>query len=271
MDPTDEALLTALQQGDEKALGTLLEKHLPAVYRFGVKMCRDPEDAKDVAQETLLAAARGLREFRGASSISTWLFTIARSFCIKKRRRRVGEPTDQVSLDADDARAIAGANVPPDDAAGDREMRAALDAAIDSLEPMYREVLVLRDVEGLAADEVSRVLGISVDAVKSRLHRARLAIRDRLAPLLTPPEPSVATGCPDILPILSQYLEGDIGRDQCAAMELHVAQCARCKARCDSLRSTLALCRRSAQGGSVPREVQEAVRKSLRERALSAT
>ena len=271
MDSTDEALLTALQQGDEKALGTLLEKHLPAVYRFGLKMCRDPEDAKDVAQETLLAAARGLREFRGASSLSTWLFTIARSFCIKKRRRRVGEPTEPLSLDADDARAVAGADVPPDDAAGDREMRAALDAAIQALEPIYREVLVLRDVEGLAADEVSHVLGITVDAVKSRLHRARLAIRDRLAPLLTPPEPSVAKGCPDILPILSQYLEGDIGRDQCAAMERHVAQCGRCKARCDSLRSTLALCRRSAQGGSVPPEVQEALRQSLRERALSAT
>jgi RNA polymerase sigma-70 factor (ECF subfamily) len=69
------------------------------------------------------------------------------------------------------------------------------------------------------------------------------------------------------VPILSQYLEGDIGPDQCAAMEKHVAQCPRCRARCDSLRSTLALCRRSAEGGAVPPEVQEAVRQALRERA----
>ncbi len=115
VDPTDEALLTALQAGDDKALGVLLEKHLPAVYRFGVKMCRDPEDAKDVAQETLLAAARGLRDFRGASSVSTWLFTIARSFCIKKRRKRVGEPSEQVALDADDAGAMADSGALPDD------------------------------------------------------------------------------------------------------------------------------------------------------------
>ena len=270
MDQTDEALLTALQSGDEKALGMLLERHLPAVYRFGVKMCRDPEDAKDVAQETLLAAARGLRDFRGASSVSTWLFTIARSFCIKKRRRRVGEPGEHVSLDADDSPAITAAGAPPDEAAGDREMGVALDAAIRALEPMYREVLVLRDVEGLAAEEVARVLGLSVDAVKSRLHRARLAVRERLAPLLNPSEPPVATGCPDLVPVLSQYLEGDIGPDQCAAMERHVAQCPRCQARCNSLRSTLALCHRSVKAGSVPPEVQQAIRQALREQVLSA-
>ncbi len=269
MDPADEALVKALQAGDEKALGALLEKHLPEVYRFGVKMCRDPEDAKDVAQETLLAAARGLREFRGASSISTWLFTIARSFCIKKRRKRVGEPTQQVSLDADDAGAMAAEGALPDDAAGDREMGAALDAAIGALEPTYREVLVLRDVEGLTAGEVARVLGVSVDAVKSRLHRARLAVRERLAPLLDPSEGPVSPGCPDLVPILSQYLEGDIGPDQCASMEKHVARCPRCQARCESLRSTLALCRRSAKAGSVPPDVQEAVRQALRERVLS--
>jgi RNA polymerase sigma-70 factor (ECF subfamily) len=268
VDPTDEALLTALQSGDDKALAELLEKHLPAVYRFGVKMCRDPEDAKDVAQETLLAAARGLRDFRGASSVSTWLFAIARSFCIKKRRKRVGEPTDQVSFDAPDAPAMTAAGTPPDEAAGDREMGAALHAAIGALEPLYREVLVLRDVEGLTAEEVGRVLGVSVDAVKSRLHRARLAVRERLAPLLNPSEVPVSPGCPDLVPILSQYLEGDIGPDQCASMERHVVQCPRCQARCESLRSTLALCRRSARAGTVPPEVQEAVRKALRERAL---
>jgi RNA polymerase sigma-70 factor, ECF subfamily len=269
VDPTDEALLTALRSGDERALGALLERHLPAVYRFGVKMCSDPEDAKDVAQETLLAAARGLREFRGASSLSTWLFAIARSFCIKKRRRRVGEPGELVSIDAEDARGMAAAGTAPDEVAGDREMGAALDAAIRDLEPMYREVLVLRDVDGLKADEVARVLGVSVDAVKSRLHRARIAVRARLAPLLNPSEVPVAPGCPDLIPFLSQYLEGDIGPDQCASMEQHVAECPRCRARCDSLRSTLALCRRSLKRGSVPPEVQEAVRQALREQVFS--
>jgi len=267
LSPTDDELLGALRSGDDHAVTLLLERYAPAVYRFGAKMCRDPEDAKDIVQDTLLAAARGLHEFRGGASLSTWLFTIARSFCIKKRRRRVGEPADLVSLEGDDARAIMAPAAAPDEAAGDREMGQALEAAIAALEPMYREVLVLRDIEGLTAPEVATVLGVSLDAVKSRLHRARMAVRDRLAPLLIPSEPSASAGCPDLVPVLSQYLEGDIGPDQCAAMEKHVAGCARCQARCDSLRSTLALCRRSAQGGSVPPEVQEAVRQALRNRA----
>ncbi|MGH7296802.1 MAG: anti-sigma factor family protein, partial [Polyangiaceae bacterium] len=98
----------------------------------------------------------------------------------------------------------------------------------------------------------------------SRLHRARLAVRDRLAPLLVPAEPPPPQGCPDLVPILSKYLEGDIGAEQCAAMEKHMAQCPRCQVRCDSLRRTLAVCRRSAQSGSVPPRVQQAIRQALR-------
>jgi RNA polymerase sigma-70 factor (ECF subfamily) len=108
-------------------------------------------------------------------------------------------------------------------------------------------------------------LGIGVDAVKSRLHRARVAVRDRIAPLLAPAQPTGSPACPDVVPMLSRYLEGEIGRDQCAEMDRHVAQCPRCQARCDSLRRTLALCRRSSERGNVPPEVQEAVRKALRE------
>jgi RNA polymerase sigma-70 factor (ECF subfamily) len=265
MNPTDVELLAALREGDDKAVAKLLERYAPAVYRFGAKMCRDPEDAKDVMQDTLLAAARGLREFRGGAALSTWLFTIARSFCIKKRRQRVGAPTEMVALESDGSQGLAADGTAPDEAAEGREIRAALDGAIAELEPMYREVLVLRDVEGLTAPEVATVLGIGVDAVKSRLHRARLTVRDRLAPLLSPREPSQPSGCPDILPVLSQYLEGDIGSAQCAEMDRHVAGCARCRARCDSLRSILSLCRASATGGTVPPDVQEAVRRALRE------
>ena len=264
MDPTDDALLAEFRSGDEEALSKLLERYAPSIQRFGIKMCRDPEDARDVLQDTLLAMARGLRDFRGGSSLSTWLFTIARSFCIKKRRQRVGAPSEIVPLESAAGQVIAAADAPPDEEAGNREIGAALDAAIHALEPMYREVLLLRDVEGLSAPEVAGVLGIGVDAVKSRLHRARVAVRDRMAPLLEPPETPAPSTCPDVVNILSQYLEGDIGPDQCAEMDRHVKQCPRCRARCDSLRSTLALCRRTARGDSVPPEVQEAVRQALR-------
>ena len=262
-------MLAALRAGDERALGALLERHLPAVYRFGVKMCGDPEDAKDVVQDTLLAAARGLHEFRGASSVSTWLFAIARSFCLKKRRERVGAPTEIVSLDADEARALAAGEKAPDEAAGERLLASALDAAIAELEPMYREVLVLRDVEGLTAPEVAEVLGLGVDAVKSRLHRARVMVRERLAPLVEP-EPETATrGCPDIVPIFSRYMEDEIGPDECARMQSHVDACPRCREACDALKRTLVLCRARSHDGTVPTDVQTLVRRALGE--LAAT
>lgn len=84
---SDAELVSAAQRGDRLAMGRLLERHQAKVYRFGMRMCRGEDDAKDVLQETLLAAARTLPDFRGASSLSTWLYTIARSFCIKQRRR----------------------------------------------------------------------------------------------------------------------------------------------------------------------------------------
>ncbi len=271
-EPGDQSLLDAARAGARSALERLLERHQRQVYRFGLKMCRDEEDAKDVLQDTLLAVARGLKDFRGASSVSTWLYTIARSFCIKKRRRSKFAPEEQASLEgspegepmqvADTARA-------PDESLAGRQIEAALEAAIGSLAPMYREVLVLRDVEGLSASEVAEVLGLTVEAVKSRLHRARMAVRQRITPLLglpegeAPPAP-LSDACPDILQIFSQHLEGEISADVCARMEKHLASCQRCRGSCDSLRQTLSLCRQ-APLPQVPGPVQANVRRALRQ------
>jgi RNA polymerase sigma-70 factor (ECF subfamily) len=166
---TDQHLLEAARSGDRRALDVLLTRHQPRVYRFGLKMCRDPEDAKDILQETLLAVARGVKDFRGASSVSTWLYTIARSFCIKKRRRSKFAPEAEESLDAvgpgEEARQLPDPTRPPDESLAGRQVEVALESAIGSLDPMYREVLVLRDVEGLTAPEVAEVMGLSVEAV----------------------------------------------------------------------------------------------------------
>ena len=104
-DEADRELLVQARAGDAQALEQLLERHQAQVYRFGLKMCRDPEDAKDVLQDTLLAMARGVRDFRGASSISTWLYAIARSHCIKKRRKSKFAPEEERSLDTEVASA----------------------------------------------------------------------------------------------------------------------------------------------------------------------
>ena len=85
-DTSDEDLLQAARKGDAESLEALITRYSPRVLRFGTRMCGDREDAQDVAQETLLTMARSVRDFRGESSVSTWLYTIARSFCIKKRR-----------------------------------------------------------------------------------------------------------------------------------------------------------------------------------------
>ena len=260
----ESGLLQAAQGGDAEALDALLRQYQPRVYRFGMKMCRDPEDAQDILQETLFAAARTLQGFRGASSVSTWLYTIARSFCIKKRRRSSFAPVI-VSLEAaaPQVRAARDRAPDPERSLADLEVGAALESAIAALEPEYREVLVLRDVEGLSAAEVAEVTGLSVAAVKSRLHRARVTVRNRLAPLLTsgaaPPaaQPGV---CPDVVDMLSRHLEGEIGPGACAEMEKHVAACPRCQTACDSLKQTLRLC------GSTPSpEVPEALKESIRQ------
>lgn len=277
--PGDAELVAAARAGDRAALERLLERFEPRIYRFGMKMCRHPEDAEDILQETLITMTRSIGDFRGASSLSTWLWSIARSFCLKKRRRSKFAPEREESLEADAetsgaARAVADPGRSPDEEVADRELRTALEAAIDHLELMYREVLVLRDVEGLAASEVAAVLDLSIEAVKSRLHRARLAVRAEVAPLLAPggPGPAAAASaggsCPDVLALWSRNLEGEVNPELCAELERHVAACPRCRAACDSLKQTLALCR-TAETPAVPPSIQEAVRKAIRELTLA--
>jgi RNA polymerase sigma-70 factor (ECF subfamily) len=272
--PRDQELVAAARAGDRAALELLLERFEPRIYRFGMKMCRHPEDAEDILQETLVAMARSVGDFRGASSLSTWLWTIARSFCLKKRRRSKFAPAREESLEdpatSGAVRAVADPGRGPDQEVADRELRDALEAAIDRLDPMYREVLVLRDVEGLTAPEVATVLDLSIEAVKSRLHRARLAVRAEVAPLFAAPSAETAPGgtCPDVLLLWSRNLEGEVNPELCAELERHVAACARCRAACDSLKHTLALCRTTA-APAVPPSIQEAVRRAIRE--LTAT
>jgi len=266
-DQHEERLLTAARQGDRAALEALLERYQARIYRYGLRMCGDPEDAKDVLQETLLAMARGVHDLHAAAALPTWLYTVARRFCIKSRRRgRAGRRPQ--SLDA-----VEAAGVPlvdpgrgPEERVAGRQIETALAAAIASLNPAQRDVLVLRDVEGFSATQTAEILGLRVEAVKSRLHRARVALRDRLAPALGLPAPAapagVATGCPDVLTLWSRHREGEITADICARMEEHLASCPACTAACESLKRTLAICQ-AAPTPAVPGAVQHQVRAQL--------
>jgi RNA polymerase sigma-70 factor (ECF subfamily) len=266
---TDEQLVDGARSGDRAALERLLERHERQVYRFGLKMCRDPEAAKDVLQETLIAAARTVKDFRGASSPSTWLYAIARSFCIKQRRRSRYAPEHEESIDAAgtgrEVLEIADPGRAPDDALSGRQVERALEQAIAELDPMYREILLLRDVEGLSAAEVAEAVGVSVDAVKSRLHRARVAVREKVAPVLSgEPESPITEACPEVVSLFSRHLEGEISAPVCEEMERHLAGCRRCSERCATLQQTLTSCARTPLP-DVPAPVQQDVRRALRQ------
>jgi len=261
--PTEDALLLAARKGDRAALGDLLERHQRQVFAFGMKMCGDSEDAQEVAQNTLLSMVRSVRDFRGEASLSTWLYTVARSFCIKKRRRTKGAPAHHEPLDAAAHEQAAEPAPSPEQTLLGRETRDAVAAALDQLEPEAREVVILRDLEGLTAPEVAQITGLSVAAVKSRLHRARQSLRTQLLAVVggdggAPAQPN----CPDVLTMLSKKLEDEISPDMCAEMERHVDGCPHCKGLCDSLKRTLALCK-SAPSPQVPRQVQESLRKAV--------
>jgi RNA polymerase sigma-70 factor (ECF subfamily) len=259
---SDHDLLVRARAGDTSALELLIVRYQPRVFRYGLSMCRDADAAGDIAQETLMAMARSIGDFRGESSVGSWLFTIARRFCMRKRRRHKHAPAEEQSLETlgpADTQHLSDPSPGPEQEAAAHEIQTALTAAIDALDPAQREVLVLRDVEGLTAPEVAQVLGVSVDAVKSRLHRARVAVRQQMTPLLTGRSPQ----CPDVLTTFSRHLEGEIAPEVCAQMEAHLERCAHCRGTCDSLKRTLAGCRALGRT-AVPARVADSVKTALR-------
>jgi RNA polymerase sigma-70 factor (ECF subfamily) len=158
------------------------------MYRFAHRLCGEPEAAKDLVQETFLNAYRGFDRFRGDARISTWLYTIASRACRRMRRRRKGAPERELSLeefiptsDGEFRLQIPIDGLSPEEALQNKELRHALDAAIDQLPKKYKMVLVLRDMEGVSAKEVGAIMGLNERAVKSRLHRARLFVRRQLS------------------------------------------------------------------------------------------
>lgn len=250
MSSGDEIAVAAARGGDREALEALLAAHAPALARFAGRLCDDAATADDVVQETLIAAVRGLGDLRDPAAFRSWLFAIARSQCGRQRRIKRGETFEEAGY------AFEGPG--PDGVAAAAEHGGALDGAIRALDEKYREVLVLRDIEGWTAPEVAAAVGVPVDTVKTRLHRARSAVRARLAPTLGP---GPGTACPDVVERYSAFLEGEIGSVECASLQAHVEGCPSCNAACASLKKTVNLCKES--GARVPADVQDRVRRAL--------
>jgi RNA polymerase sigma-70 factor (ECF subfamily) len=262
----ERKLLLAARSGDRKALGELLLHASAPAWRWSMGFCRDTDDAADLVQDVLHTLLRSLASFRGDASLSTWTYVVARRACTRRRRRE----QRQRPLDAP---AYAHLRDRADGAPGPArrlersELAARLEQAIGALPDAQREVLVLRDVEGLSANEVGAALGLGVRAVKSRLHRARLALRERLAPYVAGGDaPAPSGGCPETARMLSRWFEGELSAGTCARMERHVSGCPACEGTCTSLREVLGACREYG-GRAVPRELQRAVRDAVRKAA----
>jgi RNA polymerase sigma-70 factor (ECF subfamily) len=182
----DEGVLVAqAREGDARSFSELVRRYENKIFRLAQHVTQNREDAEDVLQETFMKAYEHLDQFQGNSKFYTWIVRIAVNQALMKLRRR---KTDRsVSLDetidtGDDTvvREIAGWDEDPEARYGREELGQILNTAVESLEPPYRSVFVLRDVDELSTEETAEVLGLSVPAVKSRLLRARLQLREKL-------------------------------------------------------------------------------------------
>ncbi len=190
-DEYDEAALIArLKAGDKTACAECIEVHSPLVYRLALRLMGNEAEAEDVLQETFLNAFRGIDSFEGRSGLGTWLYRIAYNAAMMKLRKT--EPytiSVEESLDTDGQFVVPKelfdwCCLPEKDFEND-EVREELEAAIGELPESLRVVFVLRELEGLSTADTAKTLGISVGAVKVRLHRARLWLRERLSPYFT--------------------------------------------------------------------------------------
>ena len=185
----DAALVEALRREDPEAPEQLVETFGDRVYRLALRITGSNEDAEEAAQDALWTAARKIGTFKGESAFGSWLYRIAANAAYQKLRARKAKSReigmDDVLPTLDDDRRhfepMADWSDRVDEQALQGELRRVLSDAIDGLPPDYRTALVLHDVEGLSNPDIAETLGISLPAVKSRVHRSRLFVRKQLA------------------------------------------------------------------------------------------
>jgi RNA polymerase sigma-70 factor (ECF subfamily) len=183
---TEAFSLEALKAGDRAEFARLVEAYSGAIYRLAIKMLENTQDAEDILQETFIKAFRHIKTFDGRSSLSTWLYRIATNEALMALRRRkvnlvsLDEPDETQEKDQEPLQIVDWCCMPEQELMS-AEARQRLDQAIDKLSPNLRVVFVLRDIEGLSTQEVEQVLGLSETAVKTRLSRARLHLRESLS------------------------------------------------------------------------------------------
>ena len=187
VDAADLHLVESLREGSERAYEELLTRFQQPVYTLALRLLSDPSEASDVVQEVFLKVFRNIGSFRGQSSLKTWIYRItvneahnARRWFFRHRRR-------EVELDTNPEEARNWKEIIPDrsrsplDVAVDREQYVMIEAALERINPIFREAVVLRDITDLSYEEIAEILAVSLGTVKSRILRGREALRDELA------------------------------------------------------------------------------------------
>lgn len=185
----DGALVDGLRREAREAAETLVARYGDRVWRLALRITGNREDAEEVAQDALWTAARKIGTFKGESAFGSWLYRITANTAYQKLRGRRGHEREisrdtllpHFDEDGKHVELMTDWSGKVDDAALQGELRTVLWSAIDSLPPDYRTAFLLHDVEGLSNPDIARTLGISLPAVKSRVHRSRLFLRERLA------------------------------------------------------------------------------------------
>lgn len=193
----DQQLLEKAKGGDRHAFETIVRHYQNMVYGFSFKVCRDKDYAEETLQDTFVNVHRKLKQFDGKSKFSTWLYSIVTNNCLMKRRRRklekasisIDEPSPPHNGHNDSSQAgqhelIPWHNTPLDDTMT-KELRLILDSAIQKLPLDHRMIFILRDLEGQSAEETANIMKLSIPAVKSRLRRARVFLREQLNEYMT--------------------------------------------------------------------------------------
>jgi RNA polymerase sigma-70 factor, ECF subfamily len=184
---TDETLLTRAQGGDMTAFEQLVERHRDNVFGLAMRMTRSDADAAEITQETFLSAYQHLNDFRGDAAFGSWVHRIAANHALMRlRHRKVVEAANEELKTPEFNERGSLENYPTnwsrraDEQALDAELRRAIEQATNRLPEGYREVFLLKDVDGLSYEQIAELTGDSVAAIKSRLHRARLSLREAI-------------------------------------------------------------------------------------------
>lgn len=188
MQISDAQLVKKAQNNDTKAFEELIKRYEKKIYNLAYRIMGNREDAKDMLQDTFLQVFRKLSGFKGDSAFSTWLYRIAVNTCLMKKRKEknmktVSMDTPILTMNHDEIKRELSDDWSKSPLASieNEEIRETIQKAVKSLPEDYRAVFVLRGVKGMSNQKIAKILDISLPAVKSRLHRARLFLRDRLS------------------------------------------------------------------------------------------